>query len=224
MDATEGAASPAAPRRRIAEIFVLNGLPTYTFVLPAGLDDIKAKLDRPGRTLVIQGPSGSGKTTASRKALEGASGLEWLDARKPRDRARLAEIIASSQVPQHLVIDDFHRISNSREDVADLIRIVADERQSHITLIGINNVRNSLLSGNPDLAGCIDLIELKEQPAESIVELVRSGARAAEIEFENIEDIVIAARGNFAVAQQLCLTAAEDSHGPTRARARSLIA
>jgi len=206
---------PPSPVLSVHEIFRTVGQPGINFVEPEQLSEIRIRLRMMGQGLVVEGPSGVGKTTAVRRALsELAPGtpLIFLSSKRPSDSSRLAGILDNSLAEGgHLVIDDFHRLRpDLQQGVADLIKIVADEdrRDAKITLIGISPVGLSLVQDFPDLANRFTVISMRKQSPEKIDELIRKGARAANVHFAQHAELVKEAAGSFYTAQLLCLEAA----------------
>ena len=56
--------------QELQHVFVLQGIPSVTFVQPVEYANLVTALKTPGRGIVIEGPSGIGKTTAVFRALE----------------------------------------------------------------------------------------------------------------------------------------------------------
>ncbi len=56
-----------APILELQQVFVLSGVPVYTFVQPVEYIQLLVALRTAGRGIVIEGPSGIGKTTAVMK-------------------------------------------------------------------------------------------------------------------------------------------------------------
>lgn len=208
----QGSTAAATPRvasvvvRRIDEIFSAGATSDLTYVPPEEMDQLVSAIGRTGRGLVVQGPSGSGKTTAVQKLIP--SGPSWLSCIKRQDLARLDEILDRGEVTGELVIDEFHDLDPTRQrDVANLIKVAIAARgaKAKIVVIGVNNSGEALFRANTNLAGRIDLVEIKQrQPASKVRELVQKGERAANVRFSDIEALVAAARGSFILAQQLC--------------------
>ncbi len=200
----------------IFKVFRTAGPPDSTFVAPSQLPEIAARLEFRGEGLVVEGASGVGKTTAVRSALEalkangGATATEWIAAKDPVDLKRLQQIVAAGagSLSGYLVVDDFHRVPpETRAAIADLIKVVADAGRDDckIVLVGINPVGDTLVTGADDLTGRFVVVSMNRQPQAKIDELLAKGERAANVEFERRDDIVVAARGSFFTAQMLCL-------------------
>ena len=145
------------------EVFVLSGTPEHTFVQPVEYTRLLVALRTPGRSIVVEGPSGIGKTTAITKAVREAGvghSVLPLSARKKEDAKLIVDL--PHQLPLGTVIvDDFHRLDdNSKEDLADLMKTLADEGSAHskIIVIGIPNAGQSLISFGKDLANRLEII------------------------------------------------------------------
>ena len=122
----------------LQEVFVLSGVPTYTFVKPVEYPRLLVALQTAGRGIVVEGPSGIGKTTAVRKAVAEA-GLDnqvlVLSARKPEDVRMIADL--PEMLPLGTVIvDDFHRIPDDlKAALADLMKTLADAGSADSKLV-----------------------------------------------------------------------------------------
>lgn len=192
----------------LQNVFVQSGVPEYTFVQPIEYTRLLVALRTDGRSVIIEGPSGIGKTTSVIKAIAEAGLVESvlsLSARKSEDIAFIREL--PSQLPlATVVIDDFHRLdSDSKRDLADLMKTLADEGADHSKLIvlGIPNAGQSLISFGKDLANRIEIIQFEANPEHKIEELIAKGERALNISLNIKEEIIKAAQGSFYLAQML---------------------
>lgn len=193
---------------QLQDVFTLSGVPNHTFVQPIEYSRLLVALKTNGRSIVIEGPSGIGKTTAVMKAISEA-GLDnkiiSLSARKSDDIAFIREL--PSQLPLGtILIDDFHRLSDdSKRDIADLMKTLADESASHSKLIvlGITNAGQSLLAFGKDLANRIEVIPFEANPQHKVEELIALGESALNIRINIGEELVRAAQGSFYIAQML---------------------
>lgn len=199
-------------RPLLEEVFKQSGLPTYTFVEPVEFARLLVALRTPGRGVVIEGPSGVGKTTAVAKALgeikSNHSEVLSLTARKGEDRALIKEL-PSMKSNGFVVIDDFHRLDNdSRAQIADYLKVLADEEDSStkVVVIGINRAGESLLALSRDLRGRIDVIRFERNSDDKVEMLVNEGAAALNVSIPP-PPIVAAACGSFHLTQLLCHTA-----------------
>lgn len=207
----------------INEIFRLNGPPSVTFVVPPGFRELQLDLKTMGAGLILEGPSKTGKSTAVRKAMEVLGVAEadqlWWTGQEPPPleafRSTLAELPHATR-DRWLFIDDFHYLEGvaHRQAVAFMTKILADQPRSHakIVLIGINPLGESLLQTMPDLAGRFRVVQLHRDPqwekSTRVAELIVLGERAANIRFSRRDELVIASRGSFFIAQLLCNKAA----------------
>lgn len=193
---------------RLEEVFKLSGIPEFTFVRPIHYRKLLVSLRTPGRGVVVEGPSGIGKTTAITKALAD-TGLEplRLSARKKEDVDLIKELPRIAD-PGVVVIDDFHRLSESvRRQLADYMKTLADEEDANAKLIviGINQAGDALVQFAPDLNARIDTIRFEREPEASVRQLIEQGQTALNIRtLRHKEDIVDAAHGSFYIAQLLC--------------------
>lgn len=195
----------------LEDVFKLSGVPEVTFVEPVEFTRLIVALRTPGRGVVIEGPSGIGKTSAVTKALKRlgpsteSSSLR-LTARRKDDRELIDELPTMTSLGL-VVIDDFHRLpTNSRQAIADYLKVLADEERADtkIVIIGINRAGESLLSFAPDLSGRIEVIKFEVNPDDQVKRVVELGCAALNIEMSTTSDIVSAADGSFNIAQMLC--------------------
>lgn len=196
------------PILEVQNVFVLSGVPEHTFVQPVEYTRLLVALRTDGRSVVIEGPSGIGKTTSVIKAISDAGLAERvlsLSARKNDDIAFIRDL--PRQLPLGtVVIDDFHRLDNdSKKELADLMKILADEGAAHskIIVLGIPNAGQSLISFGKDLANRIEIIQFEANPEHKIDELITKGERALNVSLNIREEIVSAAQGSFYIAQML---------------------
>ncbi len=196
-------------KHQLQDVFVLQGVPTHTFVEPAEYTNLIVALRTPGRCIVIEGPSGIGKTTAATKAVaEAGLGTKILNlsARKKDDLDTIAAL--STSLPLGVVlIDDFHRLDTAlKRDIADLMKTLADEGATHSKLIvlGITNAGASLISFGKDLANRIQIIRLEANSEEKLGKLVALGESALNTSINIRDEIIESAQGSFYLAQMLC--------------------
>lgn len=193
---------------RLQDVFVLSGVPTYTFVKPEEFTRLLVALQTPGRGIVVEGPSGIGKTTAVQKAIAEA-GLDErvlvLSARRAED----VDLIASlpRQLPLGTVIvDDFHRLpDDSKAALADLMKTLADNAagDSKLVVVGINKAGERLVSFGRDLANRIEVIPFESNPDYKVRELMQLGEATLNVEINVSEEIIDDSQGSFYLAQML---------------------
>lgn len=194
---------------RLEEVFKIGGVPTYTFVEPEEYARLKVALRTPGRGLIVEGPSGIGKSTAVARALgelDTAATAQQLSARNPGDIGYI-ELLPEIENFGTVVLDDFHVLdNNTRGDIADLLKRLADTEstRSKLIIVGINRAGDSLIDHAPDLANRIDTIKFEVEPDHKIRELITAGEKALNIQIEAKERIVEGAQGSFYLAQLLC--------------------
>lgn len=194
---------------QLQDVFVLNGVPTHTFVEPPEFPRLRINLRSRGRGLVVEGPSGIGKTTAIERAIE-QEGLKdrvtKLSARKKEDLEYIENIydLVDSGV---IVIDDFHKIPfEKQKSIADFVKVLADEgnEKLKVIIVGINDSGRRLIEIADDITNRIDVVPMENNPNEKIRELIDLGERALDITISVSEEIVFMSNGSFYLAQMLC--------------------
>lgn len=196
------------PILELQDVFVLSGVPKYTFVQPVEYTSLLVALRTPGRCIVVEGPSGIGKTTAVVNAIADAGISDRvlsLSARKKDDISLIHEL--PGQLPFGIIlIDDFHRLDNkSKREIADLMKTLADEGAAHskIIVLGITNAGQSLISFGKDLANRIEVIPFEANPEHKVEELLKKGEHALNISINVVGEIAKDAQGSFYLAQML---------------------
>lgn len=203
-------------KNKLQDVFKLSGVPEHNFVEPEEYDRIKVSIGTAGRSLIIEGPSGIGKTTSIKKALNDlnlSDSVRILSARKRFDLQEIKETL-NKEVFGIIVIDDFHRLDEkTKEEYADLIKVLADEEdeENKVIIIGINKTSQPLLKIASDLAGRIDIVKLRRNKDEKVSELIGLGEKSLNIKIPFKEAIVQSSEGSFQIAQILahrsCLSA-----------------
>jgi hypothetical protein len=173
---------------RLEEVFKIGGVPTYTFVEPGEYARLKVALRTPGRGLIVEGPSGIGKSTAVARSLAEleTSGAQQLSARDPGDLGYI-EMLPTTENFGTVIIDDFHVLDNeTRGDIADLLKRLADteSERSKLIIVGINRAGDSLIDHAPDLANRLDTVRFEVEPEHKILELITAGETALNVELE----------------------------------------
>ena len=201
---------------RLEEVFKLSGVPTHTFVRPIEYPRLLVALRTAGRGVVIEGPSGIGKTTAVDRALAEVGLAEAalrLSARRRDDIDLISALPEMSDVGT-VIVDDFHRLpEKQREQLADFLKLLADEERADVKMvvIGISRAGESLIRFGEDLHSRLDVVQFESNPAERVAQVVALGERALNISISTRDDIVSAAAGSFYLAQflahQTCLAA-----------------
>jgi len=207
------------------EVFTISGIPKITFVKPEEYPRLLMALKTPGRGIVVEGPSGIGKTTAITKAMEEVGITEKvvkLSARKPDDVALIKELPKMHPLGT-VLIDDFHKLpDNEKEQIADLMKVLADEGRadSKVIAIGINRAGEALIDFADDLTNRLETIPFEANPDKRVTEILRLGEDALKVELNIRDEIVEAANGSFYLAQMLayhtCLDAGVLAAQPTR--------
>lgn len=207
---------PAAipPRRplKLGQIFCTSGVPSETYAEPREFSRLLALIEQPGQGLAVEGPSGIGKTTAVQKAL-GKASAEWIRCLEKEKVVRLDKLLKDI-IRAYLVIDDFHYLEESRKrQIAYKIKIMADSGEpGKIILIGVNDVRTSLVRLLPDLgANRVISVRIGAQTYKELSIVLTQGEKRANIEFRHRAEIINAAHGSFSILQQLCFNLAADA-------------
>lgn len=206
--------APSLPRDaldvpNVEDVFKTAGVPTYTFVEPDEYNELLVAVRTPGTSIVVEGPSGIGKTTAVMKALAALNldtDLIKLTPRRPSDREYISAL--RDLGPGAYLVDDFHWLEDAdREQIADYMKVLADEEISDVKLIivGINKAGESLMNFAPDLSGRIKVVRFEPSDADKIRALVQAGSAVLNV---ILPAAAIAAEsvGSFQVAQYLCHT------------------
>lgn len=194
---------------KLEEVYKLSGIPTHTFVKPVEYQKLIVSLRTHGRGLVIEGPSGIGKTTSISKALEElgiAKSTLKLTARKKSD-IDLISALPELDKTGPVIIDDFHRLDEKiKKNIADLMKILADEEDEHskLIIIGINKAGDSLVKFAKDLNNRIDTIKFEVNPEEKVLELIEKGENSLKIRLNVKTEIAKESHGSFHIAQMLC--------------------
>lgn len=193
---------------KLEEVFKLSGVPTHTFVRPIEYPRLLVALRTPGRGVVIEGPSGIGKTTSVDRALAELQ-LENSATRLSARRSDDAQLIGALPVIRDagvVIVDDFHRLSlGDRQQLADYMKVLADEEREDVKLIvvGISRAGESLIQFGEDLHARLDSIRFESNPDERVSQVIQLGEAALNVEISTRDDIVQAAAGSFYLAQYL---------------------
>jgi hypothetical protein len=194
---------------RLDEVFKKSGVPTFTFVEPIEYARVLVALQTPGQGIIVEGPSGIGKTSCIKKALDElqlSSSCLFLSSRKPDD----LEIIKSLPSMRRIgvvVVDDFHRLPlDAKRQLADFVKILADEEDhsSKVILIGINRAGQTLVEYAHDLLHRVETIRVGRSNIERIRQLISFGEGALNCTITIADNIADEAEGSFAMAQVLC--------------------
>jgi hypothetical protein len=204
---------PKPQTYKLSQVFLKSGVPHVTFVEHEEFQPLKLALDQPGRGIVIEGPSGVGKTTAIRKAIEdltkenaaSAESIRILSARNPEHRELLQTLPKwhSSTV----VIDDFHRLDMSfQQSIVDYLKYLADTEpeSKKLVIIGIPQSGQMLVNIAFDVTMRIDVFKWGKVNDELILQMIKQGEQALNIELDRKAEIALAANGSLNVAQYLC--------------------
>jgi hypothetical protein len=149
-----GEADPKMPTPLLEEVFKVQGIPEYNFVVPSHQNRLTVALRTPGRGVVIEGPSGIGKSTAVITTLHDLGLDQRVEMLSARD---LSDIEIIHELPTWkdfgtVIIDDFHRLPVDEQGrIADLLKILADTESatSKLVIIGINQAGANLINFAP---------------------------------------------------------------------------
>lgn len=200
--------------RVVEDVFVTEGVPQETFVEPPNFGQILVDIRRPGKPVIIEGASGTGKTTTVKKVLERLGQLDswqYLTARKADDAVVVADLVANPR-PGVFVIDDFHKLPNRiQQQLADIAKTAAEETDStqypKLILIGINQVGSALIQFAPDIAKRCAIHQINPGTEEVTLDLIQSGCKALNIEFDDPKLIYVESQGDYWLTQSICSTA-----------------
>lgn len=197
----------------VEEVFVTEGVPTFTFVKPPNYNRILVDVRSPGKPVILEGQSGTGKTTAIRQILadlNDAHETEYLTARNPVDISKI-EKIARDRLIGRFVIDDFHRLGAALQaTLADIAKMAAEQTQpegiTKLILIGINQVGSGLIQLVPDIAKRTGIHKIQPGGQQEIDQLIKIGCDKLNIIIQNQEVIFDETNGDYWLTQQLCQT------------------
>jgi hypothetical protein len=193
---------------KLEDVFKISGVPTFTFVEPVEYNRILVSLRSSGRGMVIEGPSGIGKTCAVMKALNQLGKFDEarkLSARKRPDIDIINDII-NEKLKGLIIIDDFHRLPiEIKNKIADYLKTLADEevKDTKIVVVGINRAGDTLIKFAKDLVNRIDIVRFETNPPEKLLELVKKGESALNINIDSKNEIAQESHGSFYLAQML---------------------
>lgn len=201
----------------VEDVFRTEGVPEFTFVKPPNFGELLVDIRNPGKPVIVEGQSGTGKTTTVKKILEDYlpnAGFEYLSARRSKDMARILEL-AEKAPKGHFIVDDFHRLdSGIQANIADLIKVSAEEYEdeSHpkVVIIGINRVGSELIYLVHDIAKRCGIHRIAPASLTTTIELVSKGEERLNISFGDYEAIFGEVKGDYwltqLVCQSICLT------------------
>jgi hypothetical protein len=199
-------------KRLLEEVFVTEGVPTYTFVQPTNFNEILVDIRHPGKPVIIEGQSGTGKTTTVKKILERLAGqisAKYLSARIAADVSAIDQLV-TAPFTGTFVIDDFHRLSQPlQERLADLAKIAAEQpgasdERAKLVLIGINQLGSDLIQLVPDIAKRTGIHRINPGTQQTVSSLVRSGCTELNIDIPDTKSIYEESKGDYWLTQQLC--------------------
>jgi len=202
-------------KRLVEEVFVTEGVPQFTFVMPPNFGEIFLDMRRPGKPVVVEGQSGTGKTTCVKKILEklGAeSGAQYLTAREASQVSRIVEI-ASQPAKGIYVIDDFHRLARDvQAALANIAKLAAESSEvaAHLpklVLIGINQIGSDLIQLVPDIAKRTGIHRIQPASLDLVAKLIADGSAELNVHFTNADVVFPESRGDYWLTQQLCQSA-----------------
>jgi hypothetical protein len=197
----------------LEEVFRTEGVPAFTFVRPPNFGELLVDIRNPGKPVIVEGQSGTGKTTTVKKIIEEnlpGAGFEYLSARKSKDMPRILEL-AQTAPKGKFVVDDFHRLDNGiQAQIADIIKIAAEEYEDDthpkVILIGINRVGSELIHLVHDIAKRCGIHRIAPASIETTTELIRKGEKLLNVDFGQVEAIFAESKGDYWLTQLVCQT------------------
>src|SRR5260221_6315244 len=210
---------PVAPTQpkpqtyKLSQVFLKSGVPHVTFVEHEEFQSLKLALDQPGRGIVIEGPSGVGKTPAIKRAIEDLTDenagvdpfIQILSARNP-EHCELLQILPKWH-SHTVVIDDFHRLDLPfQQSIVDYLKYLADTEPEakKLVIIGIPQSGQMLVDIAFDVTMRMDVFKWGKVKDELILQMIKQGEQALNIELDRKAEIALAANGSLNVAQYLC--------------------
>lgn len=195
----------------IEDVFRTEGIPEFTFVRPPNFNDLLVDIRNPGKPVIIEGQSGTGKTTTVKKIISDClpnDGFEYLSARKAKDMPKILSLAKGGERGR-FIVDDFHRLdSDIQEDIANLIKIAAEEYgdDSHpkIVIIGINKVGSELIHLVHDIAKRCGIHRIKPATYETASELIAKGEQKLGVVFADKQKIFDESKGDYWLTQLVC--------------------
>lgn len=195
----------------VEEIYKTEGVPEFTFVRPPNYNEILVDIRNPGKPVIIEGQSGTGKTTVAKKILEQSfpnQEFEYLTARKSEDLHKIIEIAEGNYLGR-FIIDDFHRLENNiQENIANIIKISAEESNHtpslKVVIIGINKVGSELIFLVHDIAKRCGIHKILSATEDRIGELISKGEGKLNVTIGHYQDIWRESSGDYWLAQLLC--------------------
>lgn len=212
---------PKPQAYKLSQVFLKSGVPHATFVEHEEFQPLKLALDQPGRGIIIEGPSGVGKTTAIKRAIEDlaeenagvASSIRILSARDPEHRELLQTL--PKWHSNTVVVDDFHRLDLPlQQSIVDYVKYLADTEPEakKLVIIGIPQSGQTLVNIAFDVTMRIDVFKWGKVKDELILQMIKQGEQALNIELDRKAEIALAANGSLNVAQYLCFSICYKEH------------
>ena len=193
----------------VEDVFKTTGIPTITYVEPKEYLTLIVAMRSQGKCVVIEGPSGIGKTTAVYKAISdlgNSAEYKLYSARRPSDLPMI-EKIADGKFEGIAIIDDFHRLADViQKRVSDTMKLLADSQETNkkIVIIGINRVGDTLIKFSSDLNNRISTIRFEINDDSKLLDLIKKGEDALNIEFDDASALIENAHGSFHILQLMC--------------------
>ena len=197
----------------LADVFVTEGRPHFTFVEPPNYNEILIDVKKKGKPVVIEGQSGTGKTTTILSVLEKIQDevpFTYYSARKRDDVTNINKLIINPQ-PGNYVIDDFHRLVEPlKVSLSNIAKIAADEgvgsQYPKLVIIGINQTGSELLNLSPDIAKRCGIHKIKPASEEIVLNIIERGEKILNIKFFRPKTIYNESKGDYWLTQILCQT------------------
>jgi hypothetical protein len=115
--------------------------------------------------------------------------------------------IAYDNLQGNFVIDDFHALEGGlRNRLIQLAKLAADPLAPYrpkLVFIGINGFGATLLEANPEIARRLGRHTVEPGRSEDLRKLAQQGLRLLKAEIDNLEEVILTAKGDYWTAQTI---------------------
>lgn len=199
--------------KTVEQVFKTEGVPPYTFVKPPNYTEMLIDIRAAGKPVIVEGQSGTGKTTTVKqilRELNNDGAITYWTMRESKDR-QCAEEFASTPRPGIFIIDDFHRLESTHQDlIANLVKAAAEseepERFPKVIVVGINKVGSALIQQVHDVGKRLGIHRIKLGSKELITELLQKGEEQLKVAFSDKDAIYDESRGDYWLTQMIART------------------